>query len=642
MRNHWTLSLVCLTLVVFLISGVNPRAGSAPAAPTLSTLQPGGFRNIAQTLNVNIVFVGYETGTGPRNINTTDYRGVLPTTYRPLHRIPAFYGIRQEIGLTFQFAYNVVFADAAYEDALFSRLSALAQPQPRTIYQTMYNDQAPRKLTIGENANHWIDAPSVENWLAANPPPGVDTSKYTVFFINWYGRADFKHHVYAKTNEPDPDTGTNFGLRHSRKIIAWGGTAHDDAEGGPSSTARVWFYDLSAGPEFWTDNWDITTADLDGDKILDYRMPPVWEYGNKKAGLYRAFNNLSRDLGLVTRYVAINLLFTTSPLYKPMISPPAVPGAINVDFNVYQANPALDGLTQLDPAYFRAKLNPLQPSTQMTTDVTSQPFASRAESIYRCFFSNVSCYGGRLFNIAFGDLFLYHDDHLTQFIEGDPDYEVPVFLFNGTDTLNAGGLLGFADDNWRDGTQTYVFGFLSPLLHDIAGYGFTTTSIHEVGHHLGMSHPHDGYDSQRNIDYGPSGPFYFAWSGDESNTIMSYVDLNADYGQFDRDNMARYLTIGYINQANAILAAIYDSQRAGYAAETLMAADAQATGALAAYAAMDYAAAAARAKRAHSGVLAAAEQIGVPVEPQSYTADYKAKGRSPKFVDTVDYKRMAQ
>ncbi len=62
-------------------------------------------------------------------------------------------------------------------------------------------------------------------------------------------------------------------------MIAWGGTAMDDPEGGPASTSRVWFYDLSAGPEFWTDNWNITAANLDGG-APDYRMPPVWEYGN--------------------------------------------------------------------------------------------------------------------------------------------------------------------------------------------------------------------------------------------------------------------------------------------------------------------------------------------------------------------------
>ena len=143
--------------------------------------------------------------------------------------------------------------------------------------------------TRADHRREQLDRRSERRALAGGAPPGVDPSKYTVFFINWYGRPDFKYHVYTKTDEPDPDTGYNFGLlRQSRKMIAWGGTAADDAEGGPSATARVWFYDLSAGPEFWTDNWDITTADLDGDGALDYRMPPVWEYGNPKAGLYRS------------------------------------------------------------------------------------------------------------------------------------------------------------------------------------------------------------------------------------------------------------------------------------------------------------------------------------------------------------------
>lgn len=639
MRARWTPSFLSLILLAFLSATAGPTAGPAPAPPTLTTLQPGGFRNINQILDVNVVFVGYEIGAGPRNINAAEFGSVLPDTYSAAHRYPSFYqGVPELMGLSFQFDYNMVLTDAAYENAFFGYLTSIADARPITVYQNLYNQQAPRALTIADN--YWIDAPSVEQWLAANPPAGVDTSKYTIFFINWFDRADFVHHVYAKTDEPDPDTGTNFGLRHSRKMIAWGGTATDDPEGGPASTSRVWFYDLSAGPELWTDNWNITDANIDGG-LPDYRMPPVWEYGNANPGLYRSFDNLSRDLGLVTRYVAINLLFTTSPLYKPMISPPSVPGAINVDFNVYQANPALDALSMLDTAYFTTKLTALQPSNQFTTDVTSQPFSSRAASIYRCFFADVSCYGKRLFGIAFGDLFLYHDTHLTQFVEGDPDYEVPVFLFNGTSTLNAGGLLGFADDNWTDGTQSYVFGFLSPLLNS-AGYGFTTTSIHEVGHHVGMSHPHDGFDSETGVDYGATGDFYFVNSGDESNSIMSYIDLNADFGQFDRDNMARYLTAGYINQANTILADIYASPRAGNATAALMAADAQAAGALSAYAAMNYATAAARAKLAFGSVLSAAAQAGVQVEPQNYTADYKAKGRSPKFVDTVNYRRLAQ
>jgi hypothetical protein len=154
-----------------------------------------------------------------------------------------------------------------------------------------------------------------------------------------------------------------------------------------------------------------------------------------------------------------------------------------------------------------------------------------------------------------------------------------------------------------------------------------------------MSHPHDGYDYETNVDFSPGGDFYFAWSGDESNSMMSYIDLNWDFSQFDRDNMNRYMTSIYLNQANTILADIYASPKAGGAGGLLMSADNHAAQALAAYDSMDYASAAMHAKLAYEDVLSAATQIGVQVEPQSWQADYKAKGGSTKFVDSVDYQR---
>jgi hypothetical protein len=55
---------------------------------------------------------------------------------------------------------------------------------------------------------------------------------------------------------------------------------------------------------------------------------------------------------------------------------------------------------------------------------------------------------------------------------------------------------------------------------------------------------------------------------------------------------------------------------------------------------MDYAAAAAHAQEAYRLVLEAAAAIKVKVEPQAWQADYKAKGRSDKFVDFLIDKRL--
>lgn len=626
-------TLLGLATTLALVVGLLPATGVAFAGkadpPTLSTLEPGGFHNLTQDLTINIVFVGYEQGAGDRDINEADFLGELPSMYRTVNRYPSFYFGNEFLGVDFNFDYNLVYADNAFEDAFFGYMGSIAAPQPLTLYQELYNFENAATNTVTDN--HWIDAPSVEQWLADNTNSmlGVDTSEYTVFFINWYDRPDFKFHVYTKTDEPDPDTGYNFGeLRDSRKLIAWGGTTPDDEESGLGSLHRIWFYDLSAGPEGWTDNWSI-------DNEPGYTMPPVWEYGNL-AG-YRPFDDLSGDLGKVTRYVAIDLLFTTSPLYKPAISPPLIPEDIQLDINVYQMDPGSDGTTYFDEALIAAELNDLQPLNNYSVEMNSQSFKSRFAKVYECFYWDVSCFGNKLFGIAFGDLFLYFNDHKINFLEGDGDYEVPVFAFNATDDLFT-CCLGFADDDWATGTQSFVFAFDAPFIRD-AGYGFTTTTIHEVGHHVGMSHPHDGYDYEADVDFGPDGEFYFAWSGDESNSMMSYIDLNWDFSQFDRDNMNRYMTSVYLNQANAILADIYASSKAGQVGGLLTSADNHAALAVAAYQAMDYVGAAAHAKMAYEDVVAAASAINVQIEPQSWQADAKAKGESSKFVDSVDYQR---
>ena len=626
MKKHLIL-LTVLFVTLFMFAAVVQAKPGTP--PPLNTLEPGGKNEIQQDLDINVVFVGFEPGA---DINEAAFLAELPATYRPVNRYPKLYGLPADMGLQFDFNYNLVYADSAFEDDFFTYLAGIASPQPLTLYQELYNLESARSQTITSNA--WIDAPSVEQYLAdhAGGALGIDTADYTVFYINWYGRDDFMFHVYTKTDEPDPDTGYNFGLeRESRKLTAWGGTTPDDEETGLGSLHRIWFYDLSAGPEGWSENFNI-------DASAGYTIPPAWEYGNHSG--YRPFDNLSGDLGLVTRYVAIDLLFTTSPLYKPAISAPALPQDIELDINVYQMDPASDGRDYFDQSLIIQELDEVQPFNNFSIEMTSLAFGQPFERVYNCFYFDVSCYGSRLFGIAFADPFLFHNDHLIQYLEGDGDYEVPVFAFNATDELFT-CCLGYADDNWADGTQSFVFAFDSPSVRDISGYGFSTTTIHEVGHHIALSHPHDGYDYESDVDFGPEGDYLFAWLGDFSNSMMSYIDLNWDFSQFDRDNMSRFMTITYLDQANVVLEDIYHSPRASKVGAELAAADGYAADALAAYQAMDYAGAVMQAQMAYQQVLAAAEAINVQVEPQSWQADYKAKGASGKFVDDVDYPRFA-
>jgi len=320
-------------MVAALAAGVAPASGASASAPRLRNLDPGGPARLSERVPVNLVFVGY----GRDQVSERRVLAGLPTSYKPVVRSRLLYGVTERLGISYTYDYDVTYASSGYEDRFFSTLSRLARAAPLTELQQAYNDQEHNVLEVTDN--HHIDAPTVERWLAGHPPAGVDTRQDTIFFVNWYGRPDFKFHVYTKTDEPDPDTGTNFGELDSRKLIAWGGTTPDDEENGLGTLRRVWFYDLSAGPESWTDNWNV-----DGDDVPDYRMPPIWEYTK---GGFRAPSALSGDLAKVARYVGLNLLFTSSPLYPPYLTPPAQPDSVNIDSNTYEGIPGFDASRQL-------------------------------------------------------------------------------------------------------------------------------------------------------------------------------------------------------------------------------------------------------------------------------------------------------
>jgi hypothetical protein len=588
--------------------------GSTAQGATFTHLQPGAkIADLKERVPVNVVFVGFE----PNQVSASAFLAGLANRARPIVRSRLFYGNLEELGLDYRYDYHVTYTGTAWENQFFGALKGLAKPADRTDFQEMYNEQDGTR-DVGQN--HFIDAPTVEKWLIDHAPQGVNTRQDTIFFVNWWGRSDFIDHVYTKFGEPDPDTGYDFGKnRASRKLVAWGGTTPDDEETGLGASRgvnRIWFDDLSAGPEAWGGSYDVTNADLDGDGEADYRIPPAWEYA---PGGYRAPGKLTADLGRVARYAAVNLLFTSSPLYPPYLTPELLPNQINLDVNVYEGWPGVNARAKYEkPNYLLHEEQELFP-TPMSVDTQDLPFTGKARACYELWIAVQPCDPLRPQYPPDADLFLYNaltlNDALDQNVPAGPTrlYEAPVFDYATTEDL-APGFLGFADDNWVDGTQSFVFSFISQDVVD-SGYGLTTTEIHELGHHFGMSHPHDGYDPTSGIDYDATGPFFFVWDADESNSMMSYIDLNWDFSQFDRDNAARHQAAGYITNANAIAGRILASSKAGNASAQLTAADAAVGRAQSAIAAHDYPRTWQEARAAYELVLQGANAAGVTVQP---------------------------
>ena len=596
-----------LVAVLAIVAGLVSIPSAAGARGSFGHLNPGGVTPLRERVPVNFVFVGYEPG----QVHRAGFLSKLPDRYRPQVRSRIFYGLPSDMGIGYRYDYDVTYTDAAFEDQFFGALDGLAHAAPLTSFQQDYNDQKTNVLDVTDNS--FIDGPSVERWLIDHAPAGVDTTEDTIFFINWWGRDDFRFHLYTKTDEPDPDTGFNFGVdRESRKMIAWGGTTAADEETGLGSrgTHRVWFYDLSAGPESWTDNWNVDDPDLDGNGVRDYRMPPVWEY--LEPGGNRAPGKLTGDLAKIARYVGIDLLFTTSPLYPPALTPPRMPRSVNMDLNTYEAWPGVDASTEfIVPGLVRDEQAELLriPTTLDRQDLALQ---GRAEYCFLRWVKNKICYPSRpQYPDGFANLFLYSAINRERFTDGGGQYEATVFNY-ATDFDAGGGLLGYADDNWLDGTQSSIFAFVDPTIVEF-GYGLSTTTIHEVGHHVGMSHPHDGFDYERGLDFGPADQYYFAWSGDESNSIMSYIDVNWDFSQFDQDNHWRTTAAEYLNNANVIAADVLASPHASAGMQALHKADEEAGLAQAAFRAHDYGAAFDHARAAFGSAKQAANDAGVRV-----------------------------
>ncbi|HKP68760.1 MAG TPA: hypothetical protein VJV05_05730 [Pyrinomonadaceae bacterium] len=636
-RNRLSQLLVVATFALISSFGIL-------AAPQFSALRPGQFQEINQDLEINIVFVGYEQGAGPRDINETAFRAGLPSRYRALAIAPSLFIPSNEEedqiwnGNSYHYNYNLVYADTAFEDAYFNYLLTIGTACGNSFFQDFYNTQQSRSLDV--SGNMCVGATTAEKWLAINAEAmlGVDTTKYTVFYINWYGRADFRFHTYVPFDfpDPDPDTGT-FLPADLLKFNAWGGTTPDDDQNGLGSLRRVWFYDLSAGPEFNT-----SSCALDPDDVLAivgpgaYTMPPVWEYGNLSA--YRPFNNLSGDLAKITRYVAIDSLFTTSPGYSPALSPPKLPEDIQLDVTVFNGDPGTSVSDYLKIDRVVSELSDLQPTNSFSGQVTEQPFSGRLRDVYLCAYPATfgfpagQCYGNRNGSGEFfQDMFLYLRDHGLQYLEGDADYEVPVFTFFVPTEIET-SFEGESVGNLIDGTQTHNYVVSSTF--DRTDHGTTETTIHEIGHHLGVNHPHNGFDYESFSLYSSTRPrSHYVWAGDASDTVMSYLFASNNFSQFDRDNMNRWLTAVYINESNKILAKILVSPRAGQVSSALLSADADANIALVRYGNMNYLSAVEKAKSAYELVVTAATQINIAIERNSTSGELRNRAPYEGLVD---------
>jgi hypothetical protein len=542
--------VVCAAATAMLMSAGPATAASPASQVRLSTIAPGKHAAIQVATPVNIVFVGYQ----PSAINVRRLLGGLPAHGDPDVRSVSYWGGTQDVGLRYDYSYHVRFAGKAFDDAFFGFLAKplyyFDGPDP---VQQAYNAQ--EHNTVDVTGDVLLEnGPATEAWLEtqAQARLGIPRAQDTIYFINWYGRSDFHFHEYEDFGHPDPDSGVDLNQTYEGLTRAWGGTS------GPT-----WFLDLSAGPVYSDESWDVDDADYDGDGITDYRLPPIWDYGSTDA--YRPFTDLSGDLGLVTRYVALDMLFTASPLFDPAATIPQPGGVKQVAMDIFEGDPAANGLNDVQPALIQAQHASLEPYYGIKVGVTDQPLGADLRSALTAAENPTTsppppCLAPDSPDSQYGQAYLYcyaraHNADL--FPAPGPNAVVPVLGF--TVPEDAGNMVDFrgdTDDDYSTGAPSYIYAVDTPHDRAFADTGYTQTVTHEVGHYVGLSHPHDGYDPTSGVDFLPGDEFAFAWLGDESDSVMSYRPGSESFDVFDRDNLARWQVGRLLDLADGDAAAI--------------------------------------------------------------------------------------
>lgn len=629
-------SLVSIAMGVGLLSAMLPApalaadgspAPAAPSTPSLSAtrfgaLQPGQTVKYRQRVPINIVFLGFK----PSQIDRNAFLQTLPASSTPVIRDWMFYGLSgRDVGLRYDYDYHVSFAGSGLTDRFFAYLRTSGQLIQPTVYQQAYNDEASNVLDV-TGPVLLDDGPSVEDWLERHLD--VSPKGDTLVFVNWYGRPDFQFHLYGKSGV-DPDTGFDFGRTQAYgTMMAWGG-----------SHGRLWFDDLSAGPDWNTTNWEVDDPDLNGDGVVDYRIPPIWEY---TPGGFRSPSALTTDLGLVARYVGLDTLFTSSPLFDPLYTSPGVDGRKVIQVNMFEDDPTTHGADALKLSTLRSSLADLEPYDDWRTRLIDRdpidPGALEAWRIAAGVTVKDDCWNtfgsplgldGWLAMTPYAELQCYFSEHADQYFPSGraSDYVGNVLAFNTTDAnFNDSPYVGEASDTWLDPRQSFIYAFLYTSLRPYEG--FTHTTIHESAHHFaGLSHPHDGYDPASGRSFVAFDDFTFAWIGDESDTIMSYQYVADEFSRFDKDNVRRWEMAGYLNWANSLLGKVLEKPGALKYLPALVRADADARRALDAFARWDHLTAAMEARKAYVELqdVATRLQVTLPADQVAARADATAR-----------------
>ena len=554
--------LVSLIVLASLPPGISAQ-GTATSGEIVTRMVP---------LSIKVVLIGFD----PRTIDQ-DYltwRGNLVKD-----SINNVLSNGNVTGVTYDLSYEFVYSTPEFEQDLTTYLKSIQER--KLIYNPWF-----RAVT----RNTLYDAEKVEDWFVSNNASygGLPRNGYTFVFSNLTNLPSITESQiesenptsatphYYRTKYVDKDL--NYTIRYRDFSVAWGGRN------------RLWFLDLSAGPEFWTWSSPEGVPHIPMQLALSlYKVDLHSYYGTQW---------LTQFLADYIYDAALNLavpVFTYQPAYSQRYT---------ITLNIFDNRTAEEKEVvpieeTIHPELIEEAFANLLPYAEVKAE-TRIMSASDHPGLQKAIIENTVRPPADLAISPFVDarpVYLYLQEHLSDFVgtmkKDSTEYTLPVFAF----AFSSGIYFGFTY-KWYVATLKQDEGnFLGISLGDMAligltqndfqrgdnvsppqpgkGIGFTQVIIHEAGHTLGLMHPHQ-----------------FGYLGDFESSAMSYWSWEYKFSQFDKDS---------INRAHAdelvakTLATIRDTQNTltskldiGFAHNQLAFASSQLDKALGKYESMDY------------------------------------------------------
>ena len=467
---------------------------------------------IETELKVNVVFIGLELNEEEK----TNISDLVHDEYIPMNHIMETFMTGSDydpIGVNYDLNLSIMNApeELATNYSQYLNESATRNWTVDSYYDYEGNyyvddafDEAFGEADYGDELINGIDVYDTESWLYWNVPDyeGMEDiyDGYVIYFLYPDAGDVWPYYYYSETD--DIDTGVE---SVANNLVAYGGNY------------PLYFIDLKTPPPSFGVGFGS------GDYANRENNPPLWLVESE-----------DEAYTLISEYIeeAIQFLFVPSYIYTPEYEYQYKLDLLMIDAT--SDDSVYDDMTDyFNAANVQMALDWAVPYTEWTFNIEKadleEPFLAEYKEALESSSTATSCYYGGDAIIIDSNVLIPKADELVSRPDGVVTIPVFVTIFDDCGWVDREYVMGSAE-SYDDGTPFGVF--MATGKNQLVNDGLTGTVVHELGHIMGLMHPHQsfGYDTGE-LDFEQD------WFWDQSASTMTYYhnleNSYLDYFNYD-------------------------------------------------------------------------------------------------------------